>query len=101
MNDLCTSVDNQNILVIPKSQVSSLNHSNELDKYTMLTIDDFIAPSIQDCQLQFDELGVLKQCKPRTVPSRNNSSVGSPTNGSINHKIDLEKSANATDKQGS
>ena len=100
MNDLCTSIDNQNVLVIPKNQVSSLSQSNELDKYAKLTIDDFIAPSIQDCQIQFDELGVLKQCKPRSAISRHSSSISSPTNGSFNLKADLEKSANATDKQG-
>ena len=34
---------------------------DEIDKYQKLSIDDFIPSNLQDYQLQFDELGVLKK----------------------------------------
>jgi hypothetical protein len=39
-----------------------LSHT-ELDKYTNVSLNDFIPANFQDFQLQFDELGILKKVK--------------------------------------
>ncbi len=37
-----------------------LSHT-ELDKYTNVSLNDFIPANFHDFQLQFDELGILKK----------------------------------------
>ena len=43
-----------------------LSH-NELDKYTNVSLNDFIPGNLTDFQLQFDELGILKKVKKKYI----------------------------------
>ncbi|CAF0758450.1 unnamed protein product [Brachionus calyciflorus] len=62
INDLCSSIDGQHILVVHKQQANFFSQ-NEIDKLIKVSISDFIPNNLNDYHLQFDEMGVLKQLK--------------------------------------
>lgn len=108
--DLCSSIDNQNVLVVHKTQANMLG-PEELDKYAKLAVEDFIPNTFQDDELQFDDLGVLKQCKPRSQrasiersnhnsPSINSNSNLSNTTNSCNMKLEENSTISSNEKQG-
>jgi len=73
LNDLCSTIDGQHVLIAHKNQTNLLSPS-EIEKFISVSISDFIPSNLLEFQLQFDELGILKQIKKQAAL------LNSPTN---------------------
>jgi hypothetical protein len=78
LKDPCSCIDNQHLLIVNKHQNMLLSHT-ELDKYTNISLSDFLPPNFQDFQLKFDELGVLKKYITNSNKNASSSSTNVPS----------------------
>jgi len=92
LNEPCSIIDNQHVLVVHKQQSNLLSQS-EINSYINVSLNDFIPSNCQDFVVKFDEMGILKQYSNTiTVQSRlravatsqSLSTVISPNNIGIN-----------------
>ncbi|CAF0915606.1 unnamed protein product [Brachionus calyciflorus] len=85
LNDSCSSIDGQHILVVHKQQ-SNFFSQNEIDKLIKVSINDFLPNNFNDYQLHFDELGILKQVKKNNSVTSNLNSPVIPSTPQIQTK---------------
>ncbi|RNA12906.1 regulator of G- signaling loco-like isoform X1, partial [Brachionus plicatilis] len=88
LNDFCSSIDYQNVLVVHKQPSNRILSQNEIDKITKISVNDLL-PSNMDLNIQFDKLGILKQIQTDNLKT---SSV-TPIQPKMSHSPVIKKHA--------